>query len=173
MTVLSGKKRRKKSLTRKPPPEKATLVHRFKPGNKGGGRKPLAIELNAREFILGCISGAEGMKAIVEKVYAQALKGSFKHQELLLNYVVGKPTERIKLENANGGPLPNYSPVVKIIADHLRLEKLNKDAEEVVDKDRVEEAERILNDAVAHSPSVDMAGIAQDNVIVENKKKKK
>jgi len=170
MAVLTGNKRRK-SATRKPP--KNGEAHRFKVGNKGGGRKPLAVELNAREFILSVINGTDGVQDLINKIYSQALKGSFKHQELLLNYILGKPTERIKLENANGGPLPTYSPVVKIIADHLRLEKLNKDAEEVVDKDRIEEAERILNGAIAHSPSVDLAGVAQDNVIVETKKKKK
>jgi len=138
------------------------------------GRPPLAIELKARDFILQCIGGEEGVKTLVDKIFTQATKGSFKHQELLLNYILGKPTERIKLENANGGPLPTYSPVVKIIADHLRLEKLNKDAEEVVDKDRIEEAERILNGAIAPSHTVDMSGIAQDNImIVETKKKKK
>jgi hypothetical protein len=136
------------------------------------GRKPLVLELNAREFILGCINGGVGVDVIVRKVYYQAAKGSFKHQELLLNYILGKPTERIKLENADGKPLPTYSPVVKIIADHLRLEKLTKDAEEVVDKDRIEEAEAILNNAITHSPTVESATPPEDNNIGENKKKK-
>jgi len=130
-----------------------TLVQRqgyrptFAIGNKLGGRKPAALELRAREFILKCINGEAGVKKLIAKIFALALKGQFRQQELLLNYILGKPTERVKIENASSDGVV-FNPVVKIIADHLRLEKLERDsaaAPTVVEEDRVKEMEAILN----------------------------
>jgi hypothetical protein len=124
---------------------------RFKKGQKvNRGRKPLAIELKAREFILACINGQKGVDALVMKIYSQALKGSFKQQELLLNYILGKPVERLKIDGAYGAAPVMSAPVVKIIADTLRLARLEKDAEEPVpvDENRIAEAEKVLEEAI-------------------------
>ena len=129
---------------------RATFVR----GNRGKVAK--AIQVNAREFIIKCCNGEAGVKKLIEKIYAQALKGQFRAQELLLNYILGRPTERIKIENADKEGI-SYSPVVRIIADHLRLEKLERDAAaapSVVEEQRVEEMEKVLNNAIAIAPEV-------------------
>lgn len=118
----------------------------------GRGRKPRAIELKAREFILKIINGEEGMERLVKKIFAQALKGSYKQQELMLNYILGKPVERIKIDQAYGSQPVISQPVLNIIADTLRLQRLERDAEAplevAVEESRIVEAERVLEEAV-------------------------
>lgn len=121
----------------------------FKEGNKeavGIGRPPKVIELKARELVLSCINGEEGVRAIIIAAFKKAKAGSIRHQELLLNYILGKPVERLKLEQHGQAILPSPG-VVKVIADHLRLEKLNADvkAAPIISQDRIDEMERILN----------------------------
>lgn len=106
---------------------------------------PQAVYTNARAFVLATIGGEDGLDRIIHKVFLQALKGSFKHQELLLNYILGKPVEKVKLEQ-HGAPASSPA-VVKIIADHLRLDRLQADvdAAPIVSADRIKEMENILN----------------------------
>jgi len=120
--------------------------HRFPKGNKFGGNEPVVKTLKAREFILACIGGDEGVKAIIMSAFKKAKQGSYKHQEILLNYLLGRPVESVKLDVSGSGALPSPT-VVKIIADHLRLERLNKDAEAapVITEDRIKEMEDTLN----------------------------
>lgn len=126
----------------------AIKKHGFKPGHKHGGRKPIAVELKAREFILKCIGGEEGVKKIIMSAFGKAVKGSIKHQEFLMNYILGRPVDRIKIES-NYGVEATSAPVVKIIADTLRLAKLEKDLEAspepAIDQSRIEEMEKLLN----------------------------
>lgn len=117
---------------------------------KRGGRVPEVVKLQAQQFIMQVIGGEDGIDRIVHKVYMQALKGSYKHQELLLNYLLGKPVERLKLEAHGSAILPSRT-VVKVIADTVRLNKLHDDAKAapaVVDQDRIDEMERLLNKEV-------------------------
>lgn len=115
------------------------------------GRKPLAIELKAREFILGCIGGMKGFEEVVKKVFKQAKAGNFKQQELLMNYILGRPVEKLKIDSAYGPSTVMSAPVIKIIADTLRLQRLEKDAAEpVMDEDRIVEAERVLEEAISN-----------------------
>jgi hypothetical protein len=90
-----------------------------------------------------------GFIQIIQRMFAQARKGSFKHQELLLYYILGKPTDHLHLEG-DKLPLMQYNPVVKIIADTLRLERLEKDKQTAGDvpQSAIDEAEGILNKAV-------------------------
>jgi hypothetical protein len=124
---------------------------------KGNKLQPLhkSVRLHAREFILQCIKHEGGVKNLVVKIYAQAMKGNFRAQEMLMNYIFGRPTESVKIESVNTHEI-STAPVVKIIADHLRLEKLERDAANVptvVEEQRVEEMERILNNAVSIAQS--------------------
>jgi len=123
-------------------------AHAFTKGNKLGGRKPTTVELGSRQKILDII-GPNGFTQIVQRMFAQARKGSFRHQELLCHYILGKPTDRIKIEG-DGSPMMQYNPVVKIIADTLRLEKLEKDTrtDGVIKEDTIKEVEQVLTDAV-------------------------
>jgi hypothetical protein len=116
---------------------------------KGQGRKPAAIEMKAKEFMLACVNGAAGMEALIKKIYRQALKGNFAQQQLLLNYILGKPVDRLILE-ANDNALKNLSmsPVINIVASQVRLDRLEQDAKERVhDLERIKEAEVILEQA--------------------------
>lgn len=117
----------------------------FKPGHKARLGKTFDLKLGARDFILKCIGGDEGVKKIIEAAYSRAIKGSVKHQEILLNYILGRPTEKIKIDATN---VSQSSPaVVKIIADTIRLNKLAADVEAspVISEDRIKEMEDILN----------------------------
>ena len=106
-------------------------------------------KLKAKEFILESIGGQDSLFLLVTKIYQQAMKGSYKHQELLMNYLLGKPMDRVQIESANGKDiLPSHS-VVKIIADNIRLDKLSKDIEMVgMDENRIKEMEDMLNKEV-------------------------
>jgi hypothetical protein len=107
-------------------------------------------KLKAREFILESIGGPDALFVLVTKIYQQAKKGSYKHQELLMNYLLGKPVDRIQLENAQGGAILPSAPVVKIIADTIRLNKLDTDVKAAAfDGERIKEMEDILNKEVS------------------------
>ena len=60
----------------------------------GAGRKSKAEEMGLPSLIEDCI-GEEGKRALIEKINAQAMAGSYKHQELLMAYIYGKPTDHI------------------------------------------------------------------------------
>lgn len=106
-------------------------------------------KLKARDFILDSIGGPDALFVLVTKIYNQAKRGSFKHQELLMNYLLGKPVDRIKLENAPSGSVVSR-PVLQILADNIRLDRLDKDvkAASVMSDDRIKEMEDILNNKV-------------------------
>ena len=129
-------------------PDMIGNVQGFKKGNKAAQLHIApALKMGAREFVLRCIGGDEGVKAIVAKAFQKAKAGSYRHQELLLNYILGKPVDKVKLD-VNGNLPVTSAPVVKIIADHLRLEKLEKDlvaAPPIVSASAIEEMENILN----------------------------
>lgn len=119
----------------------STIIRKLQPTNYA--------RMKSREFIMQVIGGEDGLDRVVYKVFTQALKGSYKHQELLMNYLLGKPVERLQLEQYIDRAGPTYSPpVIKIVADHMRLEKLYKDvgaAEGVIDESRIQEMESVLN----------------------------
>jgi hypothetical protein len=123
----------------------------FQKGNNLGakGRLPATVELGAKARLMAIIK-EPGFVQIIERIFAQAKKGSFRHQELLLHYILGKPTDRIRVEGGDGMPLMQYNPVVKVIADTLRLEKLERDAKtpEVIKEEQIKEMEQVLTDAV-------------------------
>jgi len=58
----------------------------------GQGRKTKAEELGLPMLIEDVI-GLEGKRSLVAKINDQAQKGSFPHQQLLMNYAFGKPKE--------------------------------------------------------------------------------
>lgn len=125
----------------------------FKKGDPRAGRKPRVIELKAREFILKIIDGDRGLERLVKKIFDQALKGAYKQQELLLNYILGRPVEKIKIDAAYGANTVVAAPVLQIIADTLRLKRLEADAAEVpeaVEENRIEEVERVLEGAITN-----------------------
>jgi hypothetical protein len=68
---------------------------------EGAGRKSKAEELGLPKLIEEVI-GDEGKRLLIQKVYANAVpkrgRGSFKHQELLMYYIYGRPTEKVKVE---------------------------------------------------------------------------
>ena len=139
----------------------------FVKGNRGS--RPKVLQIKAREFIIKCCNGESGVQLLVKKLYAQALRGNFRAQELLLNYILGKPTEKVKIESANENGIA-YTPIVRIIADHLRLEKLNKDidgAPTVVEQERVEEMERVLNGAINGTPTRTLEGVTEEPSPIE------
>lgn len=61
------------------------------------GRKTKAEELGLPALIEDVI-GKEGKKALIEAIYKEAKKGSYQHQQLLLAYIYGKPTETHKVD---------------------------------------------------------------------------
>jgi hypothetical protein len=123
----------------------------FDKGNRLGGNKPQLLKTKGREFILQCINGDEGLRKIIQSAFAKAVKGSVRHQELLLNYILGKPVEKIKLEGwLEQSGTAQAQPLIQIVADHLRLQQLEKDYKAVkeVPQERIEEMEKVLNEAV-------------------------
>ena len=62
----------------------------------GAGRKTKAEELGL-PMLIDEVIGAEGKRELLKKIFEQAKKGSFLHQQLLMHYSFGKPTEKIDL----------------------------------------------------------------------------
>lgn len=60
----------------------------------GSGRKTKAEEMGLPLLIEECI-GEDGKRALINSIKKQALKGSFMHQQLLMQYIYGKPTDHI------------------------------------------------------------------------------
>ena len=114
---------------------------------KGG--ELVDLKSNARDLVIVCLGGKSGVVKLLNKVIDQALKGSFKHQELLLNYILGKPVERLKLDASldkeNHVPI---IPVMQIVASAPRLNKLAQDSEvidEAMSEERIKQMEDLLN----------------------------
>lgn len=63
---------------------------------EGAGRKSKAEELGLPALIEDVI-GDNGKRELVKKIYAQAKEGSYKHQELLMHYIYGKPQDYIDI----------------------------------------------------------------------------
>lgn len=63
---------------------------------RGAGRKSKAEEMGLPKLIEDCI-GEEGKRSIVQKIYNQAKDGSFNHQQLLMQYIFGKPQDEIDI----------------------------------------------------------------------------
>ncbi len=61
---------------------------------EGAGRKSKAEEMGRPRLIENCI-GEEGKRALIEKIKEKAMTGSFLHQQLLMNYIFGKPQDHI------------------------------------------------------------------------------
>lgn len=144
---MAKKNKVEKRGTHLPEVGKAT---RFQKGHKGfgGGTTPKVMQMHAREFILQCVNGEDGIRKIIMAAYARAIKGSIKHQELILNYVLGRPVENIKIDQFYGAGASRVgAPIIKIIADNIRLNKLaaDVDASPVITEERIMEMEKILN----------------------------
>lgn len=63
----------------------------------GAGRKSKAEELGLPRLIEEVI-GESGKKDLITAIHKQAKSGSFPHQQLLLAYIYGKPTETHKVD---------------------------------------------------------------------------
>lgn len=61
---------------------------------EGAGRKSKAEELGLPQLIEEVI-GDDGKRELIKKIHAKAKEGSFNHQQLLMAYIYGKPTEKI------------------------------------------------------------------------------
>lgn len=134
---------------------------------------PKALKQKAREFVLMCVKGEGGVKKLVEKIYNQAIRGNFRAQEMLMNYIFGRPTESVKIESTNMHEISS-APVVKIIADHLRLEKLERDAASaptVIELDRVQEMESILNKEVEKRDTIYKESIQENQIPIYKESK--
>jgi hypothetical protein len=64
------------------------------------GRKSKAEEMGLPELVEAVI-GETGKKKLLEKIYKEATEtGSFPHQQLLMNYIYGKPKEKLDVTTA-------------------------------------------------------------------------
>jgi hypothetical protein len=61
---------------------------------EGAGRKTKAEEMGLPALIEDVIGDA-GKKTLVQTIFRQATGGSFKHQELLMQYIYGKPQDYV------------------------------------------------------------------------------
>jgi hypothetical protein len=64
--------------------------------SRGQGRKPKAEELKLIEQ-MDLAMGGDWVKEVLERVKAEALKGSYNHAALLLAYKFGKPQDKIDI----------------------------------------------------------------------------
>jgi len=76
-------------------------------GQKGGkregaGRKTKAEEMGLPKLIEDVI-GDTGKKDLIQKIFDKAKTGSFLHQQLLMNYIYGKPTEKLVTKEIKEG----------------------------------------------------------------------
>lgn len=87
---------------------------------EGSGRKSKAEELGLPVLIEECI-GEKGKRLIVEKIYTQAKGGSFPHQQMLMQYMFGKPTDKVDL-TSNGNTLQDIKHEI-IFKDYSKDDK--------------------------------------------------
>ena len=66
----------------------------------GSGRKSKAVELGLPALI-DEVTGPDGKKDVIKKLFEKAKEGSFLHAQLFLAYSFGKPTEDIDI-TSNG-----------------------------------------------------------------------
>jgi len=77
---------------------------------QGAGRKSKAEELKLAET-MDIILGEDWVESVIKSVKAEALKGSFQHQQLLLAYKYGKPQDKVDV-TTNGKDLPTSKEIV-------------------------------------------------------------
>lgn len=71
----------------------------------GAGRKTKAEELKAAEKVESILHEIDPnwLLNVLKKVYEKANTGSYKHQELLLAYRLGKPTDKVDVSGTVNG----------------------------------------------------------------------
>lgn len=67
---------------------------------KGSGRKSRAEEMGL-PLLVEQVIGDQGKRDLLTKIHEQAKAGSFNHQQLLMQYIYGKPQD--KLDVTTGG----------------------------------------------------------------------
>lgn len=77
----------------------------------GAGRKTKAEEMGLSKLIDDVI-GDVGKREIIEKILQQAKGGSFAHQQLLMNYMYGKPCEKLDLTSKGDKIEPTIKEIV-------------------------------------------------------------
>lgn len=97
-------------------------------GKSGGprensGRKSKADELGLPALVEEVL-GDDGKKELLQKIADQAKAGSFAHQQLLMNYIFGKPKE--KLDVTSGGEKLEATKHVIEFIDYTKKEEKKK-----------------------------------------------
>jgi 2-phosphoglycerate kinase len=64
---------------------------------EGAGRKSKAEELGL-PLLIEEVIGVDGKAELIRKIWHEAKKGSFQHQQLLAHYMFGKPQDKIDLK---------------------------------------------------------------------------
>jgi hypothetical protein len=77
----------------------------------GAGRKSKAEEMGLPSLIEEVI-GDTGKRALIEKIRIQAESGSFLHQQMLMHYIYGKPSDTIDV-TTNGKDITNKEIVFR------------------------------------------------------------
>ncbi len=104
-----GKGSAKRKLTENQ--RRALLQHQFQPGKSGnpGGMVKGSVSLTGllRKYLAGYAPDQTKQRAqqFIEKIYDQAMAGDKVSQQLIANYVDGKPHTRIELTGADGGSI--------------------------------------------------------------------
>jgi hypothetical protein len=78
---------------------------------EGSGRKSKAEEMGLPALIEEVI-GDEGKKLLVKGIFSKAQQGSFLHQQLLMHYIYGKPTDKLDL-TSGGNALETIKHVIE------------------------------------------------------------
>lgn len=85
-------------------------------GKSGGvrensGRKSKAEELGL-PMLVEQVIGDAGKIELIEKIFEKAKTGSFLHQQLLMNYIFGKPKEKLDV-TSGGQPMSDIKHIIE------------------------------------------------------------
>lgn len=66
-------------------------------GKRAGAGRASRAEILGLPMLIEEVMGVDGKKELIQKIFDQAKAGSFPHQQLILAYAYGKPSEHVDL----------------------------------------------------------------------------
>lgn len=66
-------------------------------GRREGSGRASRAEVMGLPLLIEDVIGEDGKKALIQKIFQQAKDGSFNHQQLIMGYIFGKPSDHVDI----------------------------------------------------------------------------
>lgn len=85
-------------------------------GRRAGAGRASRAEILGLPMLIEDVMGEDGKRELIQKIFDQARAGSFPHQQLILAYAYGKPSDHVDI-TSKGEKLQNKEIIFRNYAD--------------------------------------------------------